>query len=93
MAPFVEDPTPTRILEKLAREWVQYGHTTLRIVEKTSRYRIRLFSNIGSEVAVRLGCEPIKDPDSVVEEWRERHPGESVAVMASGTVYPRPQGA
>jgi nickel-dependent lactate racemase len=93
MAPFVENPTPARILEKLSREWVQYGHTTLRIVEKSSRYRVRLCSNIDSDVALRLGFEPIQDPDSVIEEWRERHQGESVAVMASGAVYPRPRGA
>lgn len=89
MAPFVDDPNPESILARLSTRWVQYGHTTLRIVEKTSRHRIHLHSNISPEVAKRLGFEPVADPAVLLNKWRERHPGAQVGVMAAGAVYPR----
>jgi nickel-dependent lactate racemase len=89
MAPFVADPRVEAILEKLAERWVQYGHTTLRIVEKTARNRVHLYSNFDRAVGESLGFEPCDDPEAVVNRWREQFPGERVAVMASGTVFPR----
>jgi nickel-dependent lactate racemase len=89
MAPFVDDPTPESILARLSTCWVQYGHTTLRIVEKTSHYRVHLYSHISPDVAIRLGFEPLSDPDSLLGLWRERQPGSQVGVMATGAVYPR----
>jgi len=90
MAPFVDDPAPDRIIERLASRWVQYGHTTLRIVEKTSRHRVRIHSRCDPRIAERLGFEPVADPEDVLAEWRERYPGARVGVMAAGAVYPRP---
>lgn len=90
MAPFVDDPTPESILARLSARWVQYGHTTLRIVEKTSRHRVHLYSRIAPDVAMRLGFEPVIDPTVLLEQWREQHPGARVGVMAASTVFPRP---
>lgn len=89
MAPFVDDPVPESILARLSTRWVQYGHTTLRIVEKTSRFRVHLHSQLPPEIATRLGFEPLRDPAVLLGKWRERHPGAQVGVMASGTVFPR----
>ena len=89
MAPFVSDPTPTAILDRLSKRYVQYGHTTLRIVEKTLRHRVQLYSRLEHDVAARLGFEPLASPETVVDRWRERNPGARVGVMAAGVVYPR----
>jgi hypothetical protein len=89
MAPFVNDPTPTAILAGLSESWVQYGHTTLRIVEKTKRHRVHLRSEFDGDTAVRLGFEPINDPESVINRWLENRPGARVGVMAAGVVFPR----
>jgi len=89
MAPFVDDPNPESILARLSTRWVQYGHTTLRIVEKTSRHRVRLYSRIAPDIATRLGFEPVADPEALLGQWRDRHPGARVGVMATGTVFPR----
>jgi nickel-dependent lactate racemase len=89
MAPFVDDPRPESIMARLETRWVQYGHTTLRLVEKTARYRVRLHSALDPVTAERLGFEAIVDPAAVVEDWRRRHPGGRVGVMASAAVYPR----
>ncbi|MFC2144571.1 hypothetical protein ACFLQM_02680, partial [Acidobacteriota bacterium] len=87
--PFVDDPAPEAILGRLSDRWVQYGHTTLRIVEKTQRHRIHLHSRIDPEIATRLGFEPLSDPDSLLDLWRERQAGGEVGVMATGAVFPR----
>ena len=89
MAPFVEDPRPDAILERLALGWVQYGHTTLRLIEKTSRYRVRLHSHLDAEIARKLGFDPVSDPEVIVEEWREDHPGARVGVKPGTAVYPK----
>ena len=89
MTPFIDDPAPESILARLSSRWVQYGHTTLRIVEKTSRYRVHLHSRIAPDIATRLGCEVIPDPGTLLDRWREGHPGSRVGVMAAGAVYPR----
>jgi nickel-dependent lactate racemase len=89
MEPFVADPTPAEILAKLATRWVQYGHTTLRIVDKTSRHRVRLHSHLDPKIAERLGFEATADPEAVLKGWRERHEGARVGVMPAGAVIPR----
>jgi hypothetical protein len=89
MAPFVANPRVESILEKLAEEWVQYGHTTLRILEKTSRHRVRLVSKLDRDVVVNLGFDPCDEPGAVINRWRGRFSGERIGVMASGTVFPR----
>jgi nickel-dependent lactate racemase len=89
MSPFVDDPNPESILARLSERWVQYGHTTLRIVEKTSRHRIHLHSNIAPEISTRLGFEPVANPTVLLDQWRQRHPGAQVGVMAASAVYPR----
>jgi nickel-dependent lactate racemase len=89
MEPFVDDPAPDAILAKLSSRWIQYGHTTLRIVEKTSRHRVLLHSHLDPGIAERLGLELIADPETVLEKWRQRHPGTGVGVMAAGAVFPR----
>ncbi len=88
MDPFVADPRPAAILHRLERRWVQYGHTTLRIVEKTSRYRVHLVSRLNTDDARRLGFHPVENPAEVVQTWRERQAGASVAVLPAQAVYP-----
>jgi nickel-dependent lactate racemase len=90
MVPFLDDPRPGTILGQLAEGWVQYGHTTLRLVEKTERFRVRLCSGLEEGLARRLGFDPAPDPEAVAEEWRSLRPGARVGVMASRAVYPRP---
>jgi nickel-dependent lactate racemase len=89
MEPFLEDPDPDRILGRLARRWIQYGHTTLRIVEKTRRIRCFLFSQLDTSLSRRLGFENVGYPEQVIERWREELPGEVVGVMPGAAVFPR----
>jgi hypothetical protein len=88
MTPFLDDPDPDRLLKALRREWIQYGHTTYRLVDKTSRHRIHLVSGWKDPVLARLGFEPAADPAAVVARWRRERPGATVGVMAEGAVYP-----
>ena len=88
MEDFLADPRPASILRRLGEGWVQYGHTTLRLVDKTSAFRVRLHSHLASALAERLGFETVPDPAAVVEAWRQKRPGATVGVMASGAVYP-----
>jgi nickel-dependent lactate racemase len=88
MEPFLEDPRPESILRRLGEGWVQYGHTTLRIVEKTSRFRVQLVSRLDMDVARRLGFIPVDDPAEVVRTWREREAGASVTVLPGQPLYP-----
>jgi nickel-dependent lactate racemase len=88
MRPFVENPRPDEIIDKLKSGWVQYGHTTLRIVDKTSRFLIHLHSTLDREVSDRLGFYRVADPDAVLGDWRARYPGAQVGVLAGAAVYP-----
>ncbi|MFV2071288.1 MAG: lactate racemase domain-containing protein [Thermoanaerobaculales bacterium] len=90
MTPFLEDPSTHAILARLARGWVQYGHTTLRIVEKTRKYHVRLHSRLDPSLGSALGFDPTPNPEAVLESWRRRQPGASVGVMAQGPVFPSP---
>jgi nickel-dependent lactate racemase len=90
MEPFLANPSPEVLLASLGRRWVQYGHTTLRIVEKTRRHTVHLVSDGDRDVAGRLGFRPASSPEEVVDAWRERLSGASIGVMAGAAVYPRP---
>lgn len=92
MAPFLDDPRPEAILDRLRRGWVQYGHTTLRILEKTRANPTWLVSRYPPDRSSALGFRPVNDPAEVVERWRREHPGETVAVMAGVPVYPAAPG-
>ena len=89
MAPFLADPRPEAIVERLARDYVQYGHTTLRLVEKTARYRVHWHSRLEASLVVRLGAEPVADLQGVLDRWRDEAPGDTVGVMPGAPVYPR----
>ena len=89
MRPFVDHPQPEAILEKLSEDWIQYGHTTLRLLEKTSHHRVRLFSHLDPALVRSLGIEPVAELAAVVDEWRTKHPGTRVGVMPGAPVYPR----
>ncbi len=88
MEPFLNQPDPDAILARLEEGWIQYGHTTLRLVEKTARFRVHLVSRLDAALARRLGFEPVTDPSAVIERWREAFPGETVTVIPGGAVYP-----
>jgi nickel-dependent lactate racemase len=89
MAPFLADPSPEAIVERLAARWVQYGHTTLRIVERTGRHRVHLVSELDPALAAELGFDLRTDADEVVDAWRERYPAATVGVLPGPAVYPR----
>ena len=89
MEPFLADPRPASILERLAEEYVQYGHTTLRIVEKTAKYRVHLKSTLDPDLAHRLGFHPVDNLDEIADRWRAEGVPDRVAIMAEGDVWPR----
>ncbi len=88
MAPFLSDPTPQAILARLAERYVQYGHTTLRLVEKTARFRVAAVTRLPEELVRRLGMVPLAEPQRLLDAWREATPGATVGVMAEAPVYP-----
>lgn len=89
MEPFLSDPRPESILKNLAEDYVQYGHTTLRIVEKTAKFRVHLKSSMDPELARRLGFHPVRNLDEIADRWRVQGFEDPVAVMAQGQVWPR----
>jgi len=89
MEPFLSDPQPTSILRRLDEGYVQYGHTTLRIVEKTSKYRVYLKSLLDPEIACTLGFIPVENLDEIAQRWRAENVEDRVAVMAEEPVWPR----
>lgn len=91
MEPFLAEPRPETILDRLESGYVQYGHTTLRIVETTARFKVYLKSTLDPDLARRLGFIPIDDLDVVADRWRSESAEGRVAVMAEETVWPRPQ--
>jgi nickel-dependent lactate racemase len=89
MEPFLEDPRPESILRRLSESYVQYGHTTLRIIEKTARFRVYLKSSLDRELATRLGFIPVDDLDEIADRWRAKGLRDRVAVMSEAAVWPR----
>jgi nickel-dependent lactate racemase len=89
MAPFLADPRPEAIVTRLARDYVQYGHTVLRLVEKTARFRVLWHTRLDPALVTRLGAEPVASVQAVLDRWRGERPGETVAVLPGAPVYPR----
>ncbi len=89
MAEFLADPSPGAIVARLGQRYVQYGHTTLRLVEKTSRFRVSCLTRLDHSVTERLGMRPVDDAQAVLDRWREESPGDTVAVMPGAAVFPR----
>jgi len=89
MAPFLADPRPAAIVAALARDYVQYGHTTLRLVEKTARFRVSVVTDLDPALVLRLGMRPLAAVQELLDEWRLADAGDTVAVMPGAVVYPR----
>ena len=89
MEPFLADPRQGSILDRLGEHYVQYGHTLLRILEKTAGYRVFLKSSLDHEIATRLGFEPVDDLDKIADRWRQEGVQDRVAVMSEAHVWPR----
>jgi nickel-dependent lactate racemase len=89
MEPFLADPRAAAIVARLAEEYVQYGHTTLRLVEKTGRFRVLARTELQRELAERLGMRPEPDVEAVLDRWRDEDPELPVGLIAGPPVYPR----
>ncbi len=77
MAPFLADPRPEAIIARLAERYVQYGHTTLRLVEKTARFRVLWQTRLDDELVSRLGAAPVTSIQRVLDRWRDESAGRS----------------
>jgi hypothetical protein len=91
MEPFLADPRPEALAAKLREGYVQYGHTTWRIVDKTRRFRISLKSQLPTALASKLGFFPVEKPQEVLDAWRQASPRETVGLLLHGPVYPKSQ--
>jgi nickel-dependent lactate racemase len=92
MEPFLADPRAAAIVARLAEAYVQYGHTTLRLVEKTGRFRVLAKTELPRELVERLGMRLEPDVEAVLDRWREEDPGQVVGLIAGPAVYPRRKG-
>jgi nickel-dependent lactate racemase len=89
MEPFLAEPRLSAIVARLADGYVQYGHTTLRLIEKTDAFRVFAKTELPRELAERLGLRVVADVESVLRRWWEETPHEPVGLMAGPVVYPR----
>jgi nickel-dependent lactate racemase len=89
MEPFLADPRAAAIIARLSESYVQYGHTTLRLVEKTGRFRVLTKTELAPALAERLGMRPIRDVQAELDRWRDEAPHEAIGVIAGPPVYPR----
>jgi lactate racemase len=89
MVPFLADPRPEAIIARLAADYVQYGQTTLRLVEKTARFRVVMVTSLDTELVTRLGMRCVRDPQHVLDHWRDEAPNETIGLMAGAPVFPR----
>jgi len=89
MAPFLADPRPEAIIARLAADYVQYGHTTLRLVEKTARFRVVMVTSLDAELVARVGMQSVRDPQRVLDRWRDEAPHETIGLIAGAPVFPR----
>jgi hypothetical protein len=71
---------------------VQYGHTTLRLVEKAGKFRIATKTELPAELAERLGLRAVDDIAQVLGRWRLEEPHGVVGLVAGLPVYPRRPG-
>jgi lactate racemase len=89
MAPFLADPQPEAIVARLAERYVQYGQTTLRLLEKTARFRVLWLTRLDAGTVTRLGATPVTDMQGVFDKWRDEDAGDVVGVMPGAAVYAR----
>jgi nickel-dependent lactate racemase len=89
MEPFLADPRVSAIVSRLAEGYVQYGHTTLRLVEKTSTFKVAAKTELPRELAERLGLNVVSRVEAVLDRWRRDEANEVVGLMAGPAVYPR----
>ena len=92
MEPFLADPRAAAIATRLSQEYVQYGHTTLRLVEKTERFRVLAKTELPRDLAERLGMQPAPDVEAALDRWRAEDPEQPVGLIAGPLVYPRRRG-
>jgi nickel-dependent lactate racemase len=88
MEPFLAQPEPAALAAALRQNYVQYGHTTWRLVDKARRFRLWLYSQLPKELVLRLGMQPVAHPQEILDRWRQEAPRDTVALMAFGLVYP-----
>ncbi len=88
MEPFLAEPTVAAIVARLAESYVQYGHTTLRLVEKTGAFTVWAKSELPRGLAERLGLRPVTEVAEVLDRWRRQDPHGVVALIAGAPVYP-----
>ncbi len=89
MEPFLADPRVAAIVARLAEDYVQYGHTALRLVEKTAAFAVWAKTELPVALAERLGLRPAADIGTVLERWRLDDPNRAVGLIAGAPVYPR----
>jgi nickel-dependent lactate racemase len=89
MEPFLADPRVSTIVSRLAEGYVQYGHTTLRLVEKTSAFKVAAKTELPRELAERLGLNVVSRVEAVLDRWRRDEANEVVGLMVGPAVYPR----
>ncbi len=89
MAPFLDDPRPEAIIARLSERYVQYGHTTLRLLEKTARFRIAMATTLPDALVQRLGMAPVHDLQARLDGWRADDDAPPVGLLLGGAVYPR----
>ena len=89
MEPFLADPSVSAIVARLGDGYVQYGHTTLRLIEKTGAFRVLAKTELPGELAERVGLTPITEIAHVLGRWREEDPHGVVGLMPGAAVYPR----
>jgi nickel-dependent lactate racemase len=92
MEPFLADPRVSAIVARLASDYVQYGHTTLRLVEKAGKFRIATKTELPVELVERLGLRAVADIAEVLDRWRQEEPHGVVGLVAGLPVYPRRPG-
>lgn len=89
MAPFLADPRPEAIIARLAERYVQYGQTTLRLLEKAARFRVLWLTRLDARMVTDMGATPVTDMQGVLDRWREEGAGDVVGVMPGAAVYAR----
>ncbi|MBZ5588864.1 MAG: lactate racemase domain-containing protein [Acidobacteriia bacterium] len=92
MEPFLADPRVSAIVTALAEDYVQYGHTTLRLVEKTGRFRVSAKTELAADLVARLGMRAEANVAAVLDRWRDEDPHGTVGLIAGAVVYPRRRG-
>jgi hypothetical protein len=87
--PFLADPRVSAIVARLAGGYVQYGHTALRLIEKTGAFRVLAKTELPGDLSARLGLRGVTDVHEVLDWWREQAPQEPIGLMIGPVVYPR----